>query len=304
MTAPESERIYDFDELLRCDEANVTQAKKILLEFHRDSLDAVDECHKLFKTIGILFGKSSGYDDYQDRWNEWLKTRRGTVDENVRFLEQATLIGQVDGLDPAADAKEAITGGNSVIARIYLLLRLGRDFFFGFTDLLRRRLTSMQGYLRIQAETAAILVLCGKNSSVAVDWLNKEGKEFYYKHHKNVVHELRELGLYRYYEEGSNLALHSRPLGLAGGIIEGKKKAAPGEVRLSYQELHDPIEVFTWFYVYLRAHKEIIETLPKALPEVDFTQVDIKHYGAMVETLWATLFPLYTRKRGVHLPRS
>jgi hypothetical protein len=304
--ADDGAKTYQIDGLIDCDKGNVVETRRALLSIHKDSLDATDECFNLFERIGILFGKAGDYDKYNQQLNAWLKTRRGAAEQNVRFLEEATLVGQVLGTDPVAEAKEAVERANSVIARSYLLLRLGRDFFFGLSDLLRLRLTSMHGYVRIQAETAAILALCGAEPAVAVDWLNmatpEEGKKFYNKYHKKITAKLRDLGLYHHFDNGSNVSLHSRVLGVASGIIAGKKNAAPGEVRLLYQEADDAVVIFLWFCVYLKAHKDILATLPNALPEVDFGQVDLGRYSAIVDSLWGTLRPLYMSKRREGLP--
>jgi hypothetical protein len=292
--------------LLDCDKGNVEQTRQALLGFHKDALNATDECCNLFERIGILFGEACDYDKYQGMVNEWLKNKRGTAEQNIRFLEEAKLIGHVVGADPDAEAKDALERANSVIARSYLLLRLGRDFFFGLTDLLRLRLTSMHGYVRIQAETTAILALCGAEPPMATNWLNmdtlEEGRTFYRKYQSRITAKLRELGLYEHFEKGSHMALHSRVLGVASGIIAGKKNARRGEIRLLYQEEDDAVIIFLWFYVYLRAHQDILHALPKALPEIDFSQVDFQRYGDMVESLGATLQPLYIRKRREGLP--
>jgi len=292
---------YQIDGLLDCDSGNVEQARRALLGFHKDSLNATDECYNLFERIGILFGEAGDYDKYQDMVSEWLKNRRGTAEQNISFLERATLIGHVDGADPDAEAKDALARANSVIARSYLLLRLGRDFFFGLTDLLRLRLTSMHGYVRIQAETTAILALCGEELPMATDWLNvdtpEEGTAFYRKYRSKITAKLRDLGLYKHFDNGSHMSLHSRVLGVAGGIVAGKKNARRGEIRLVYQEADDAIAIFLWFCVYLRAHKDILDTLPKALPEVDFSQVDFRRYDGMVGSLWVALRRLYIPER-------
>jgi hypothetical protein len=134
---------------------------------------------------------------------------------------------------------------------------------------------------------------------MAVDWLNMEGgKEFYKKYHRRIIDKLRQLDLHDYYEEGSNTSLHSRVGGVAPGIIIGGKKETPiPRLRLTYQEIDDGVILLFWFCVYLKAHKEMIDKLPEAFPEVDFSQIDIRRYGSMVENLWATLVPLYRRKR-------
>jgi hypothetical protein len=291
---------YKIDGLADSDKDNLAESKRALLALHPDSLNATDACANLLERIVVLFGAACNYDKYQQQLNDYLSAQPGVA----KFLEQATLIGQVQEHDAVAGAKEALTKGNAEIARVYLLLRLERDFLFGLSDLLRLRETSMFGYLRVQTETVAILTLLATNSPMAVDWLNpKKGKEFYKSNHSKIIAKLRQLGLHHYYEDASNTSMHSRVGGVAPGIIIGGKKDIPRrEVRLSYQEIDDRVTLFLWFCVYLKAHKEMIDVLPQALPEVDFSQVDIRRYGEMVESLLATLRPLWARKRGKGLP--
>jgi hypothetical protein len=301
-----TDNAYKIERLADCDNKNIAESKRALLAFHADSLTATDECATLLEHIGRLFGEASGYDKYNQQLNDWLKGQSGgRAEQIVKLLEQAKLIGQMAGQDPVADAQDALYKANSVIARLYLLLRLERDFLFGLSDLLRLRSTSMFGYLRLQTETVAILTLSAADSAMAVDWLNtaslKEGKEFYKDHHGKIINKLRELGLHRYYQDASNTSLHSRVGGVAPGIIIGGK-TAQRQVRLTYQELDDPVILFLWFCVYLKAHKEMIDKLPQSVPEVDFSKIDICRFGTMVESLWATLLPLYKRKRSEGLP--
>jgi hypothetical protein len=207
----------------------------------------------------------------------------------------------MEGHDPVAEAQDALRKGNSVIARVYLLLRLERDFLFGLSDLLRLRVTSMFGYLRVQTETVAILTLSSTDWAMAVDWLNslEGGKEFYKKYQGRIINKLRQLGLHHYYEDGSNTSLHSRVGGVAPGILIGGKKQTPvRQLRLTYQEIDDKVTLFLWFCVFLKAHKEMIDKLPEAVPEIDFSQIDVGRFGTMIESLWATLNPLWLQKRG------
>jgi hypothetical protein len=296
-----TEKIYKIDELAACDKDNLPESKRVLLALHADSLSATDECATLLERIGVLFGEVCDYDKYNQQICDWVKGQSGGAKQNVNLLEQAKLIGRMEGHDPVAEAQNALHKGNSVIARLYLILRLERDFLFGLSDLLRLRTTSMFGYLRVQTETVAILTLLGTDSAMAVDWLNslKGGKEFYKKYHRRIINKLRQLGLHNYYEDGSNTSLHSRVGGVAPGILIGGKKETPTrQVRLTYQEIDDPLILFLWFCVYLKAHKEMIDKLPEAVPEMDFSQINVHPFGTIVESLWATLKPLWLQKRG------
>jgi hypothetical protein len=299
----DTDKTYKIDGLTDCDKNNLAESKRAVLTLHADSLSATDACADLLEHICVLFGEACGYDKYQQQVNDWLKGQSGRAEQAANLLEQAKLIGRVEGDDPVAEAQDALHKGNSVIGRIYLLLRLERDFLFGLSDLLRLRATSMFGYLRVQTETVAILALSATDSAVAVDWLNPESKNFYKNHHRKIIDKLKEIGLHHYYEDASNTSQHSRVGGVAPGIIiGGKKDTLIREVKLTYQEIDDAVVLFLWFCVYLKAHKEIIDQLPLALPEVDFSQVDVRRFGTMVESLWATLKPLWVQKRGKGLP--
>jgi hypothetical protein len=295
---------YKIDRLAESDNDNLAESKRALLRLHASSLSATDECATLLERISVLFGEACNYEKYNQEVNAWLKAQSGTAEQNVSLLEQARLIGQIKGDDPVAEAQDALYKGNSVIARAYLLLRLERDFLFGLSDLLRLRVTSMFGYLRVQTETVAILALSATDSALAVDWLKlKEGKDFYNKHHRKIIEKVKWLGLHRYYEDASNVSLHSRVGGVAPGIIIGGKEATPKrQVKLTYQEIDDSIILFLWFCVYLKAHKEMIDRLPESVPEVDFNQIAIRRFGTMVEDLWNTLRPLWMQKRGRRVP--
>ena len=156
-------KVYEIDRLMDCDSGNFAESKRALLAVHGESLNAADQCAKLLTRVGELFGIACKYDEHQQQLNEWLKTQPGDAAHYVKLLEQSTLIGNLEQNDLATKAKKALEEGKAVIARTYLIMRLGRDFLFGLSDLLRLRSTGMFGYLRVQTETAAILALatCG-----------------------------------------------------------------------------------------------------------------------------------------------
>jgi hypothetical protein len=93
--ADEIFKMYEIDGLIDSDQQNVAETKRALLSVDKNSLDATDESFGLLENIGILFGKAADYDRYNQQLNDWLKTRRGTAEENVRFLQEGTLIGHV-----------------------------------------------------------------------------------------------------------------------------------------------------------------------------------------------------------------
>src|SRR5262245_59431051 len=114
-----TEKTYKIDELAQCDKDNLAESKRALLKLHAESLSATDECARLLERIGVLFGEVCDYDKYNQQVCDWVKGQSGGAKQNVDLLEQATLIGQMREHDAVAEAKAALSKGNSVIARVY-----------------------------------------------------------------------------------------------------------------------------------------------------------------------------------------
>src|SRR5689334_5942060 len=119
------------DELVESDRHNFSEARRILGEFDSIAIEAVEEFARLLVAAGDAFGEVSGYDKHNLGLNDWLQKQSGSARELVRFLEQATFLGELKGEDPISTAKNDLARANSAIARTYLILRLRRDFLLG-----------------------------------------------------------------------------------------------------------------------------------------------------------------------------
>jgi hypothetical protein len=153
----------------------------------------------------------------------------------------------------------------------------------------------MHAYLRLQAESTGIIALCATDWATGTAWRNTDGKSFHDRYHSRTVTKLRDVGLYKYYDAGSNIAVHSRFGGVAAGLAAGQKSAKPGESKIVFQEAGNEAEIFWWFCVYLDAHRDILNALTKVLPEVDFTRVGLREYSEMVDSFQARLRPYLAR---------
>jgi hypothetical protein len=290
------------DRLAESDAHNFEESKRALAAFDSRMLEAVEGFSRLMEGIGQAFGSSAGYDQHSLHLNKWLESQPGGAKEAVRFLEQATLIGQAKGPDAVFEARTALYKANSVVARIYLILRLRRDFLFGVSDLLKLRLISTLGYLRIQSESAAILAILGKEPAMALEWLDPDsGRNFYKKYQGRIVKKMRDLHLHDHYEQGSAMALHSRVLGVTPGILVGAKDASEESIDLTYQEIDDPRDLFLWFYIFLKAHTQVVGGVAEGLPEIDLKKPEVDEYVSMVAELGAKLRPLYVKNKNSDL---
>jgi hypothetical protein len=216
------------------------------------------------------------------------------------------LIGQANPQDSSGLAKESFHKAVSIIARAQLTLRLGRDFLFGITDLLRLRITPALGYLRLQAESMGILRLLYEHPEMGEEWLASadydKGKAFFDKWNSRVVEKIRAYGLHRDYVRGSNVALHSRASGITMGFLLGEKeKERPGEIRLLYQEIDDAGMLFIWFGVFLRFHRKLFLKVKDAIPELDDSQINassIPTFLKLEDMIWAKVVEIHAQSKG------
>ena len=286
------------DELVECDRHNSSEARRILREFDPRAIEAVEEFARLLVAAGDAFGEVSGYDKHNLSLNDWLQKQSGSARELVRFLEQATFLGEPTGEDPISTAKSDLAKANSAIARTYLILRIRRDFLLGLADLLKLRLTPALGYLRLQSESTAILAMIASNPSMSIDWLNPySGRKFYKSYHAKIVEKMKSLAIHDYYDQGSEMALHSRVHGVVPGLLVNNDAAAAGEVALTYQEFHDPVDFLVWFGIYLRTHQKLLAGVAEGLPEVDLGKLGSGKYNEMVAALTEKLKAVYLKEK-------
>jgi hypothetical protein len=235
----------------------------------------------------------------------------GPTEEIIKFLQQSILVGKSETRDETLEAKDALESLHSIIGRIYLLLRIRRDFFFGLAELLRLRITPAIGYQRIQSESLGLLSLFQKEPRVAQAWLDiigdKSGKSFYKEYHRRVRAEINLLGFGEYYEQGSEMSLHSRFGGIGFGLLQAHRQIVMSESRtvgLVYQEVSDSVVLFLWFCSYLRFHQRLVVQIRGTLPEIDdsqFNSGEIDEFSSMLDRLINKLIPMYKeiRERGV-----
>lgn len=295
------------DEFLDVDQKNILETKRVLYETDNSSLVAINLCSKLLQKFADVFGDKCNYSTNELIFNKWAKEQNLPFDEAFKLVKDSILIGSKDiENDDTSKAKKSIENIYSILSRIYLLLRLRRDFFLGMAELLRLRYTTAIGYYRLQCESIALLKVFSDMPSIAQEWMSafstELSKKFYYKFHKKIVNVIKDFGLYSDYERAASFSMHSRILGLASGLIIGNKDSAGKNkrvTRLVYNEIDDKISLFIWFTNYLKFHEKLILKLPYVLPEfenVDFDNVEIKEYSKRIVDLSNTLSKLRQRK--------
>jgi len=293
---------HGLGEFLRIEEENLQMAQTALRAVHPRTLEYIDAGIRLFDDLARMFGDRCGYDDHQRVLDAWVGQRPEDPKVLASLLDAAVLIGKPDGPDDLGTAKHALEAAKTVIARSYLILRFCRDYTLGIAEIFHWRITPSYGYLRVQTESVGLFVLMDREPSLASDWLDavtaEQGIGFYKKWHSKLVAVIKEMGLYRTYEEGSAYALHSRIAGVGRGIPADRPQVR-GMIRLEYQEVHDETRLFLYVCVYLRAHEQMVKQLMHRVPELASVETNtmFQEFGCMVENLWVVLRPRYAKSR-------
>jgi len=225
------------------------------------------------------FFKVAGFADNEKVVGQWAE-RFGLPDDlAVEMLDQATLIGEAPEGDNAGQAKKDLIDSLGKWARVRLLQRLHRDFCLGVLAMLRNHAVAAMGYLRVQCETAAIVKMTADSPDVGADWWHAitigEGRAFYRRHNKMVAKTLKRAGLYTYYDIGSSMAMHSRGAGIVHGILYGGETEETDDtatIKVTFQDLDSPADIFRYFASYILAHKSIAKLVEAGLPELTAEQ--------------------------------
>ncbi|MCK4415322.1 MAG: hypothetical protein KAY32_17445 [Candidatus Eisenbacteria sp.] len=256
-------------EFIAAERQNIEVGMELVKRTYPAALDIADSVAAAFDTLTTAFGKNAQIRQKTTAFDQWCSSAGVPPEELLRLSQKATLIGRAEGLDLAVLANEADQEVSSFAARACLLLRLRRDYLFGLTDLLKNRLVSATGYLRIQSESLAMFLLFANDREGAVLWLRPDrdaGSKFYRRRHKAVRGEMSSLGLDSYYQRASAISLHSRVAGLALALAVGKKDVSQqGDsmeiARLSYMDTADPRIFLLAFLDFLRFHERLITLL-------------------------------------------
>ena len=273
---PEEEcALRAIDDVIECDEQNLRHGKENLARLHPDGLETAELVSRIFVDTADALGRVPDFVEKEAAVQAWCDEQGIPLRDAYRLFEDATLIGDVEGEDPRSEVRSQLIAVIGYYARAYMLLRLNRDYLFGFTDLLKNRVIASIGYLRIQCETFALLKLILRDPEVGVKWWNagagKRGRKFFDANKHDLKNIMREHDLAIYYDQASSMALHSRVAGIAyAAQIDGIGPDESGQraLRLSFQDTEDANTYFLHFTTYIRVHRIIISEFPRLFPEL------------------------------------
>lgn len=161
----------ELDQLLEVDNDNIGVSTHNLRAVAPRSLELIELCACALKHLFSEYGGVCGYDDLQERLEVASTKIPGYGLEMLNHIYDSVLIGQVDGEDPVGDAHKVMLAELNIMSRVMLCLRVGREFMFSMSDLLRLRVSSSLGVLRTQAETVALIRMLGQDQDLGRQWL-------------------------------------------------------------------------------------------------------------------------------------
>jgi hypothetical protein len=271
------------DDLLDADAVNVDLCKRLLNDLSPSILEAAEMVTGMYATLSRICSQS--------------------IDDP--FAEVAD-VPDLHAIDSMADLEERAKADPSfrvileryltLEARIALILRLGTLFSQTFVDFLRMRVTAPMGYLRIQAESVALLILMNKKPALAREWVDlktdEDGRRFFGSHQKDVRAILSDTDLLHAYDLASSGAVHSRFVGVARAMKMTHEWLADGSYHREYKLLaqefnpNEPHQFCIMVVHALRVQELIFRAVSRHVPGIDdpiFVNSRIPRLGSLVK---------------------
>jgi len=255
----------DIDRLHDQDASNVDECKRLLVEISPEIPDAINLACSLYTTANRVYGQAIG-----DHFGEVERLL------DARGMQSDSELIPIAETDP--EVRNVLARFQSRDARGLLLVRLGVLNSQLFADFLRLRLTSPFAYLRIQAESVALLQMMTRDPHVAVEWsdirTNAQGVAFFNKSKREVRLILEQIGLLPVYEMASSFAVHSRFSGVAmASKFSHKSEDGSWERRLEVRaqefDPDDPVPFLMSAVYGIKTQDLIFAALLEILPELD-----------------------------------
>ncbi len=267
------------DALLEEDERAPAITKKVLASLDQWAPKALDEAAAIFLTlIRLIDGSDAG--PQSERQLDEISAGIGVTREKLIELINS---GNTDA--PVAKARGIYLPYHAQDVGQLLFTMCGRQFRWMATDLLRGKVTSAIGYVRLQTESVALLHLLLTEPTQAGAWyatgLSGNGRAFYRSTQKKLLQFLKALDLDEAYEWGSAHALHVRIFQvLRANVIEREERSRPYLWLRDHELSSESPEAFLQTFVrVLAVQAHVLRGLRLARPDVN-TQVVADVLGA------------------------
>jgi hypothetical protein len=282
------------DELLDID-ASCARESELVFKDLAESLSCANAGLVLFEEAGKWMSAYEADNPAQKRFDEAAAELGVSGPELLAAIRKPT--------DPSEHAAIVKTrGADRDIGQIigyHTLLQLAyRSYRSGLTDLRRLKLTAAAGHLRVETESAALILLFFDQPTFAERWVNPEENmlKFFRESQPHLKKYLADHELSMAYEHGSAISQHARFASAARGIrMEGNS------ITVLDQEFDpkDPVTFHLAIAYFLRCQTRIFKMLTSKFPQlashVGFKEA-FERYQNLEEKTWWVLERKYANE--------
>ena len=294
----------DIEKLLQIDVDNVPVTQAVYREYHPQLFEVLEEATQLFKTFSRAYSQEAHDDDDLDIVNACGTTLRIVDGQSLFTLLTDPLPDEPTRAQVVRDGQDALHRIRSRRVRGFLLLLTFRSYMFAVTDLLRLRITSALGHLRVQIESVALMEVMKNNPEVAFAWTNihddSAGQKFFKKYQKPIAAFRKHYDLTQAWNMASGSSQHARFASMVQGLsqhssVKGDRRA--DEYKLVFQESNtEPAYLILYTLYILRTQQRLFTALREALPEVNdplLVNTRLPLFRSRVDGLWGHLEKAY-----------
>jgi len=278
------------EQLLAADEANIRVSPQLMAALDSWMVKAFEDTATLYRLLYRRLGDWE-VENTQDTRLRDIARAHGITDKQL--IERLNS-GQAQDID-GAEAAYARLWTLRVVKIIVLTCQ--RYWAWGAAELFRLRITSAQGYLRLEAESLALVALFLQDDALADRWSHifarQEGQRFFRDTQSQVKEILRRFDLNNTYDLASGSSQHARMAGMVRSLI-----SSGGELRLPDQDFNkdDPYSFHLAVAHFHRIQTRILPGLAAVLPGVRDDEWE-RHEAAFVRRaaeLWQLLERRYS----------
>lgn len=254
------------DELLRIDESCAKESEVVFAALGPNAMECVNAGLRVFTAAAKWVGAPERVHPAGEEFNEIaeeLKMHGSALWDVVR--KPADPGGEDSRITKARGIDEVLTQS---LALKTLLQLCSRAYRWGLTDFRRLRLTAAAGYMRVEAESIALMLLFVEKPSLSKRWLNPHENmmTFFKETQPSVKGVLKKHDLTLAYEHGSAVAQHARFASAARGI-----RVENADVQVLDQEFDpkQPVSFHLALAYFLRIQKRLFDLLPAVSPGLE-----------------------------------
>jgi hypothetical protein len=204
------------DELLAID-ASVAEGSVMIFKELPPSLDCANAGMELFETTATWIQKYESANPAQARFDEAAQELGVSGPDLFKLIRNPPAPSESASMAKARGADKDIA---QIIGYRTLLQLAYRSYRSGLTDLRRLKLTAAAGHLRVEVESASLIVLFFDEPSFAERWINpsENQRRFFSDSQPKVKANLKPFELTNAYDHGSAVAQHARFGSAARGL--------------------------------------------------------------------------------------